>query len=475
MGLTVTNTNTLSLLNILNRTTSQQSKTLERLSTGFKINRGSDDPSGLIALQSLTAELTSVDAAIENNQRSDALLGVADGALTEVSSLLTSIESLVAKSTSSSTSTAAEIAANQSQIDAAIDSIDRIIRTTSFNGKKLLDGTFGISTSGVTDTQVTNLKVYSRGNGTSTQSFTVNVTGSATTASFNAASAGAGTLTAATQVSITGSLGTATVTLASGANAASVVASINQSKDLTGVSASVSGANIVLNSTSFGSDEFISVDVLSGGGFTGGGSISETSGKVTGQDATVLVNGQATAVDGLDVNFNGQGYSFSFSLNSSFAQQTATNSVFGIKAEGGATFQLGVDNSTKAILGIEALFSHKIGGGDTGGVLSDLKSGGSGDLNTDTTKALKVVKQAISDVALSRGRIGGFQKFTVQTSINSLTATKEGLTSAKSVIGDTDYAVDTAELNRQQVLLNSAISLLGLANNQTASILSLLG
>ena len=88
MGLTVTNTNTLKLLNIINRTTTNQSKTLERLSTGLKINRGSDDPSGLIALESLTAELTSVDAAIENNQRSDALLGVADGALAEVSSLL---------------------------------------------------------------------------------------------------------------------------------------------------------------------------------------------------------------------------------------------------------------------------------------------------------------------------------------------------------------------------------------------------
>ncbi len=81
----------------------------------------------------------------------------------------------------------------------------------------------------------------------------------------------------------------------------------------------------------------------------------------------------------------------------------------------------------------------------------------------------------MSDVANARGRIGGFQRFQVQTSINSLSAAKTGLSAARSVIADTDYAVATAELNRQSVLLNSGISLLGLANQQAAQILSLLG
>ena len=137
MALTVTNTESLRLLSIINNISQSQTSTLERLSTGLKINKGADDPAGLIALTSLQAELTAVDAAIDNGQRADAILSVADGALQEVNNLLLDIESLAAASTSSGGLSAAEIAANQAQIDAAVDSIDRIIRTTSFNGKWL--------------------------------------------------------------------------------------------------------------------------------------------------------------------------------------------------------------------------------------------------------------------------------------------------------------------------------------------------
>ena len=72
-----------------------------------------------------------------------------------------------------------------------------------------------------------------------------------------------------------------------------------------------------------------------------------------------------------------------------------------------------------------------------------------------------------------RGRIGGFQKFQVNTAIASLQAAETGLTSAASVIGDTDFAVATAELTRQQVLIQSGIQLLGIANQQTGLLLSL--
>ena len=137
MALTITNTNTLTLLNIVNRTSNAQSNTLTQLSTGLKINKGSDDPAGMIVMESLRAELTAVNAAIGNNQRADSLLTVADGAMAEVSSLLNEVESLVAASASDGGMSAAERSANQSQIDSALASIDRIINTTRFNGKQL--------------------------------------------------------------------------------------------------------------------------------------------------------------------------------------------------------------------------------------------------------------------------------------------------------------------------------------------------
>ena len=108
MGLTVTNTNTTNLLNIVNATRARQANILTQLSTGYKINKGSDNPAGLIAMKSLEAELTAVNAAIDNDQRSDAMLGVADNAMNEISSLLGEVESLIVASSSEAGMTAAE-------------------------------------------------------------------------------------------------------------------------------------------------------------------------------------------------------------------------------------------------------------------------------------------------------------------------------------------------------------------------------
>ncbi len=474
MALTVTNTNTLNLLNIVNRTSTAQSNVLTQLSTGMRINRAADDPAGLIALESLNAELTAVNAALDNNQRADAMLNVADGAITEVSSLLGEIESLVASSSSEAGLSGAEKAANQSQIDSAIASIDRIVRTTSFNGKRLLDGNMAIRTTGVDAADVSNLRVYSRTNSSSASTVSVNVTNSATTATASLGSFGNGdSASGASTLALTGQLGTATITIASGATQAEVVTAINDAKDLTGVSATGAASAISVNSTGFGTDEFVSVSVLSGGYISDGSSFATVS-RTEGTDATVLVNGSAASVDGLDVNYSANGLSLSFSLTSTLNQGGGTSS-FTVQSAGGATFQLGTDSSTRSTIGIDSLGSHMLGGGDSGGYLRELQSGGSFDLNTDVATALTVVKKAMSDVASARGRIGGFQKFQVQTSINSLNSTKAGLSDARSVIGETDYAAATAELNRQSVLLNSGISLLGMANQQAGQILSLLG
>lgn len=300
------------------------------------------------------------------------------------------------------------------------------------------------------------------------------MTNSATTASASLGSYGNGdAASGTTTLAVTGSLGTATINIASGATQAEVVTAINAAKDLTGVSATGAASAIGLNSTGYGSDEFVSVSVLSGGAIDDGNSMANVS-RTEGTDATVLVNGAQAGVDGLDVNYSANGLSLSFSLTTALNTGGGTSS-FTVQTTGGATFQLGTNASTQSTIGIDSLATYNLGGGDSGGFLNELQSGQSADLNTDTETALKVAKKAITDVANARGRIGGFQKFQVQTSINSLNATKAGLSDARSVIAETDYAVATAELNRQSVLLNSGISLLGLANQQASQILSLLG
>lgn len=474
MGLTVTNTNTFQLLSILNRTAKAQSNVITQLSTGLRINRGADDPAGLIALMSLRAEIGAVDAALANNQRTDAVLGVADNALGEINNLLNEINSLVIASASDGNLSNAEISANQAQIDLAIESIDRIVRTTTFNGKRLIDGTGAVDTTVASANDIGSLRIFNRGNITSDLTFAVTVTTAAATAQFALGNfSGSSTLSAATEIAITGTLGTTTVELGVSATAASAVAAINLAKDVTGVSAATSGSTVVLQSTTTGSDAFISVDVLSGGGLRNNNSLQEASIK-SGTDASGTINGQSFAADGQDVSFNVGGVSGSFSLGATFTTGTSS---FTVQTTGGFTFQLGSQSSTRTTIGIDALFSHKLGGGSAGAFLSELRSGGGADLSTASNRAtaLATVQKSIRDVAIAQGRIGGFQKFQVQPAVSSLNAAKIGLTDAASIIGDTDFALATAELNKQSVLLNAGISLLGLANQQAAQILALIG
>ena len=464
MGLTVTNINTLSLLNILNRTTAEQSNSLLRLSTGKKINKGSDNPAGLIAVASLNAELTAVGEAINNGQRANAVLNVADSALVEVNSLLTEIERLAAASTSSGGLSGSEIAANQAQIDSAISSINRIVQTTSFNGKKLLDGqqSVRVTLDATAQTDVADVKLFSRPTSQTSFSFAVNVTTAGTVASATVANT---TSVSTAEFSIAGKLGTATITVASGAALTAVRDQIIAAASETGISASVSGNELHIQSRDFGDDAFVSSNRISGDvDFL-------TVAHTTGADAVVTVNGQQAFSDGLKVSFSSNGNSGEFTLTTAgnAAGSAGTVTVDG----GGITFQLGTSSSTQATLGINGLFSHQLGS-NTLGYLNTLKSGGANDLSTNANNAVGVARSALEQVATQRGRVGGFQKFVVETSINSLNSTKESLIAARSVILDVDYAQETAELSRTNVLTQSAISLLGVVSQQSAQILSLL-
>lgn len=491
MPITITNANALQLLGIVSRNQANQANLLQQLSTGFKLNRGADDPAGLIAATSLSSELTSVGASIENNQRTDSILNVADGALGEIAGLIGEIEALVAESANQSGLSASELAANQSQIDSALSAIDQIVNSTNFNGMRLLDGTQSISVTGVAgNTNLSNVKVFSRSQSSSATALTITRTASAQTASavVVAATTSTARTSGSSEVVITGTLGAASLTFASGLTKAQVVTQINTAKAQTGVSAIVTaGGAIQVDSTTYGTDAFVSVEVLSGGVInstygtsTGDGSTANdiaSTAKTFGVDAGITINGQAAGVDGLDVSYNANGLSLSFSLSENFGKgnTVSPSTSFTVNASGGMTFQLGTNSSSRQTIGVDSAASFNLGGGDAGARLSELKSGGAADLDSDVATALLAVKKASSQIAELRGRVGGFQKFQVKPAINSLQTTQASLESARSLIRDTDYATATAQLNQQSILTQTSIQLLGLASQQTAQILSLLG
>lgn len=122
---------------------------MERLATGRRINRGSDDPAGLITADNLRATLAALEAESRTLQRTDHVIATADGALGEISAMINEAEALVVANAGDGLS-ADEKAANQMQIDSLVSSINRIAGTTSFNGRNLLDGTMSISGAGGT-------------------------------------------------------------------------------------------------------------------------------------------------------------------------------------------------------------------------------------------------------------------------------------------------------------------------------------
>jgi flagellin len=108
--------------------------------------------------------------------------------------------------------------------------------------------------------------------------------------------------------------------------------------------------------------------------------------------------------------------------------------------------------------------------------LSDLQSGQRYDLRSANFKqASDVVKEVITQVVVLRGRLGAFERNTLQTNINQLEITNENLISSESVIRDTDFAVETSNLTRSQILVQAGNSVLAIANAQAQNVLTLLG
>src|SRR5215217_3026055 len=155
------NTNIASLQAVtrLNKNNAELAKRLQRLSSGLKINTGKDAPAGLIASETLRSEINGIHQAIDNSQRAGNVVNTAEGALSEVSSLLLEVQGLTNQAANSGALSPEEIKANQLQVDAILTSVNRISNTTQFNGVKLLNGGLDYTTSSVDATAIDNFRI----------------------------------------------------------------------------------------------------------------------------------------------------------------------------------------------------------------------------------------------------------------------------------------------------------------------------
>ncbi len=479
------NTNVSALQSIRHLINNQADLTtsLERLSSGLRINRGADDPAGLIASESLRAEMRGLNAAIDNSTRAVNVISTADGALAEVSKMLLEIKGLIDTSSNSGALSDDEIAANQLQVDSLLESINRVANSTQFNGKKLLNGELGYTVNGLSTADIGRLQVFgARVPAGGTQAVTVQVTQSAQTAGITIGTGGvtgistSGHLEQANDVTIEvrGSLGTEIFTFTGSSTIASIATTVANFKTLTGVSATASAGGVSFNSTEYGSAEFVSVRAISGTFSVVPGDQGDY--EDAGRDASVMFNGQAANVDGLVARIRANGLDIVAELTAKLGTQVLSTN-FTITG-GGANFQIGPEVNSDGLvsIGIPSITTSNLGN-SINGYLNSLGSGGTNQITDidNHPNAEKIISEAIGQISILSGRLGGFQANQVETNLNSLRTALENVTASESAIRDTDYAVEVSKLTRAQIILQSTTQMLGVANQAPQIVLSLLG
>ncbi|MCC7406574.1 MAG: hypothetical protein IT442_00780, partial [Phycisphaeraceae bacterium] len=369
----------------------------------------------------------------------------------------------------------------------AIESITRIANTTSFAGLKLLNGSLDYRTSGISTSAFSSVKIYNAQFGTRT-SIPVNleVLNSAEKASLFISAGGTLFTGVNTTITVQGNTGVEDITINSQTSVSDLVNAINQTSDATGVIAELynsanAASGIVLKSDAYGSDAFVKVDYAKDSNFKtyeakdASGAAEVEKNNDTGVDVMAVVNGILALGDGLDVTLRSSTLNLRMTLTEDLANLTNVTKSFTITG-GGALYQIGssVNSQQQVSLGIGSVAASRLGDGVVG-YLSSLRTGGANALATENfTEGSDILDAAIDQITTTRGRLGAFERNTLQTAIRSQGIAMENLSSAQSQIRDADFAEETAKLSRSQILVSAGTSVLALANSSAQQVLQLL-
>lgn len=238
-------------------------------------------------------------------------------------------------------------------------------------------------------------------------------------------------------------------------------------------------AFLTFRSKNFGSSEFVGINVLQGTfNTTQNSTAGPSASRDEGTDVVARINGQVAQGKGLKASLTTSSLDATVTFAST-ANTANTNSRVTVTG-GGSLFQIGQEVSAagQVGLGIEAVNTARLGG--ITGKLFELGSGGGKSLldvgpSTPGTELVAIIQESIDRVSNLRGRLGALQKNVIETNVSVLGVALENIAEARSQIIDTDFAEETANLTRAQILSQSGLSVLGIANQNPANVLSLLG
>ena len=472
----VINTNIMSLDAQKNLQTSGNAlaTALQRLSSGMRINSAKDDAAGLAIADRFTSQINGLNQAARNANDGISLAQTGEGALQQVTSNLQRIRELAVQSLNA-TNSSSDRQALDAEVQQLKSEIDRVAQTTSFNGVKLLDGSFSSQTFQVGANQGETISVSA-------------ISSSRTSAlgqSYGASQAGT-TLTAATGVTAAGQFTINGTDVYAGStiagNAKDIAAAIN-SKGITGVTATAGATTAVGTYTTA---------VTTGGNTTLTINGIAMTVAVTGVQATDVANALTaiqsnSAATGVTATNNGGALTLSASdgrnITVAFNTGTATAAALsdlglggaGVTATNFASYSLAYTGTSQLVIagtaaaGVKGQANVTLASTATGTAVSNI------DVTnvTNANATLSSADAALQQVDTIRAALGAYQN-RFQSAINSIQTTAQNLTASRSRIQDADFASETANLTKAQILQQAGTAMVAQANTAPQNVLSLL-
>ena len=468
------------------RNADAQARTMEKLSSGLKINRAADSPAQLQISENMRAQTAGLTQAIDNSEMAVSLLQTAEGALNEVSSALIQARQLAVHAGNEGANDQNMLQADQSELNNILEQVNRIATSTQYGHNYLLDGSRagnGVTTGDYLEFVDGSTEAHSSGVG----GYNININNAATRATHS------GT-TALTQAMIDSG---EQITISEGGRTVNFLTEKGKSVEQTlndletaivdsGLKidlmrpyppATSSGAPqaITLRHKEFGSEHTFSAASNTAGLVSSVSNKNEliangtdVSGEINGEQATgrgQILTGDigADTVEGIKIRYTGE---------TAPAGGNAGTVTF---SQNSLTFQIGAEANQFSEYSLGSIKTNDLGRGEENSSnfdsLAQIKV-----LNSEQAQdAIRVIDKAIQEVNGSRGEMGAFQKNNLESNLNYLRIAHENSVSSESVIRDADMAEEMATFTRNQIMMEASTSMLAQANQNSMTVLKLIG
>jgi len=458
-------------------------KSLEKLSSGLKVNRAADGPANLIISEQMRAQIKGLNQAVDNSETAIGMVQTTEAALVEVSNLLVGTRQLAIHAANEGANDRNMLEADQLELRNAVETIDRITKNAQFGVRKLLDGSTAANGVGIgIGLEFVSASPETKSSPISGYEVRVSRLGT------QARKKGAMTLTQdmidkGEEITIVEGGKTVSFTSTKGDSVSQAIGKLNNEIKQIGLELDLEmdkDGVLSLRHKQFGSKHTFAVSSSTAGVMSpesrkmqeaerGQDIAGSIGGEVASGDGLMLTGAQGTKVQGLKVRYTGNVLTAADAgENAEIAGRVAVyqnSPIFQIGGNVGQTVAVSLVNTNAAVLGRgvtnESGFRN----------LRDV------DLRTavGAVDTQRIVDKAINEVNSTRAELGAFQRNSLESNLRQLRINVEELTSAESVIRDADMAQEITHHTRNSIMVQSATAMLAQANQSPKSVLALLG